>query len=676
MRAEALSALVISADDAFFQSVADCLRWAGSETISRVRTGKAASAELASKRFFYSAVVIHVEEDVYYDVEFIQSLVHGRDASFRSMPVVAIASVKSRQFYAELAGMGLTAVVPAPINRVLLRNTLFKIFRDLQLEYRNPDPRALRRALANGDVEFVEERCIRALQHQPQNPTLCSYLGEVYFRQSKFERALEQANSAIRGATQELPLDAIRLKAKTLHKMGKSDLAFAVVPQLIKSDGRERSAIGGMISVLNSYAGQLKASGKIEEALVYYNLALAEPEATEYRAQLGLNIALAYLAANKLRGAYMAASQSLAASGGKSRKARELIAYIEKNHPPEAFGPEPLQEVRKPLGQPGKAPAPSAVSDAFGLDEFDGLSPGRGDLEAPSQAEIDMGPEDIAALEAELTEEVDLPSASASASGDAPVNKNPASNDVFAAMKMLGAEESIEMQQNPGAFNDSFDGEVTLDSFGDSLGVSGQESADDFDFAVSDTDLAAARQERVPAAQREGGGSPSKSPSPAASELDSALFLALENQNFDSAADALIQDASNELLGDFGELAADPVGFAPEIPAPVRPAPKAVAQPPAVDALKKQAPPAAKPPVVAKPPAAADLKAKKDNPAEPPKDDEADSAAAGDRINWRTMTEESLLAYVMFEKEYPRIKVKPQKMQPRKRVQANFDEFE
>jgi tetratricopeptide (TPR) repeat protein len=665
MRAEALSALVVSADDAFFQSVADCLRWAGSETISRVRTGKAASTELASKRFFYSAVVIHVEEDVYYDVEFIQSLVHGRDASFRSMPVVAIASVKSRQFYAELAGMGLTAVVPAPINRVLLRNTLFKIFRDLQLEYRNPDPRALRRALANGDVEFVEERCIRALQHQPQNQTLCSYLGEVYFRQGKFERALEQANSAIRGATQELPLDAIRLKAKTLHKMGQSDLAFAVVPQLIKSDGRERSAIGGLISVLNSYAGQLKASGKIEEALVYYNLALAEPEANEYRAQLGLNVALAYLAANKVRGAYIAASQSLAASGGKSRKARELIAYIEKNHPPEAFGPEPLQEVRKPLARPGKSPAPSAVADAFGLDEFDGLSPGSPHAEAPIDSEAAIGSEDLAALEAQLTEEVDLPSV-----GDAPMNKSPAPSDVFAAMKMLGAEESVEMQQKTAELNDAFDGEITRDSFGDSLGVTGQESADDFDFAVSDTDLAAARQERVPAGQREGAGSPSKVPSAAPSELDSALFLALENQNFDSAADALIQDASDELLGDLGELAADPVGFAPDLPAPIPPAPKAAMQPPVIGAVKKQPPPAAKSP------AADDLNAKNANPAEPTKDEEADSNAADDRINWRTMTEESLLAYVMFEKEYPRIKVKPQKMQPRKRVQANFDEFE
>ncbi len=668
MRAVALSALVVSADDAFFQSVADCLRWAGSETISRVRTGAAASAELASKRFFYSAVVIHVEEDVYYDAEFIQSLVHGRDSSFRSMPVVAIATVKSRQFFAELSGMGLTAVVPAPINRVLLRNTLFKIFRDLQLEYRNPDPRALRRALANGDVEFVEERCIRALQHQPQNPTLCSYLGEVYFRQGKLERALEQANLAIRGAAQELPLDAIRLKAKTLHKMGKSDIAFAVVPQLIKSDGRERSAIGGMISVLNSYAGQLKASGKIEEALVYYNLALAEPEANEYRAQLGLNISLAYLAANKVRGAYMAASQSLAASGGKLRKARELIAYIEKNHPPEAFGPEPVQEVGKQSGRPGQAPQPKRVSESFGLDEFDGLSPSGPQTQTPIHAEADFGAEDLAALEAQLTEEVDLPSAS----GEAPATRSAAPSDVFSAMKMLGTDEAPEVQQATGPLNDAFDPEMTLDSFGDSLGVSDQMSADDFDFEVSAIDLAASWQERAATAQQDGAGSASKAQSPALSDLDSALFLALENQNFESPADALIQDAAQKLLGDlgdFGDLAADSVGFAPQKPAAIQPAPKAIMQPSPGDTVKKQPPQAAKPPVPA------DLKANADKPAEPTEDDD-DTSAAGGRINWRTMTEESLLAYVMFEKEYPRIKVKPQKVQPRKRVQANFDEFE
>lgn len=664
MRAEALSALVVSADDSFFQSVADCLHWAGSETIGRVRTGKAAAAEIAAKRFFYSAVVIHVEEDVSYEVEFIQSLLHGRDASLRSMPVIAIATVKSREFYAELTSMGLAAVVPAPMNRVLLRNTLFKIFRDLQLEYRSPDPRVLRRALANGDVDFVEERCIRALQHQPQNGLLRSYLGEVYFRQGKFERALEQADAAVAGAAQELPLDAIRLKAKTLHKMGKTELAYAVLPQLIKAQVSERSAIGGMIGVLNSYAGHLKSSGNIEESLVYYNMALAEPEASEYRVQLGLNVALAFFAGNKLSQAYMAASQSLAASGGKSRKARELIAYIEKNHPPAAYGPEPLPDLRKSAVRGAQSSRNRRASDSSGLNEFDGQAASARGGAAWRERQAELGSEDLAALEAQLTEEVDLPPAG----NGAPLNKSPLVNDVFYAMKMLGTEDGSALSTGARAKENPLASSDTLDSVGDSLGIESTASADEFDFEVSDSSLAAAR-EQLKSPNLGKTGSPDF-PSSSLSDLDSALFLAIENQSFDSPADILIQDASRDLFGEFGEFSLEQENVVPQQAAPRLASAKAAAQPPKVGAAKKSVAPAAP----AKPGNAP--AAKGALPAEEVKKEESGIPGEGEKINWRTMSEESLLAYIMFEKEYPRIKVKPQKIQARKRVQANVNEFD
>jgi tetratricopeptide (TPR) repeat protein len=632
MRAEALSALVVATDDAVCQGVAEGLRWVGADRVVRVRSGQSAQAEITKKRFVYSVVVIHIQEDVSYDVGFIETLLHSRDLAFRSMPVVAVAQVRTREFLSELHKLGFKAVFTLPLNRILLRNSLVKIFGELQSDYRSPDPKLLRRALSNGDVDFVEERSIRALRHQPHDPVLKTYLGEVYFRQGKIAEALALATEAVSGSEDVAPIDAQRLMAKVLFKMGKVEDAFNVLPYLVKDQGQDRPAVLGLVPVLNACASHRKAAGQVEEALVYYNLALSEADARKFEHQLCLNVALAHLAGGDVRAAHVAASRSLSSSMGSFQKPLDLVRHIEANFPKEDYLP-------LAVGAPSNG-AKGTAADRYGSmvgrhknrrfdaddgDDLDGEGRGSEAVLTQSSAGQELG------MAGDLTEELDFPE------GATPPPRAPAQqsqkSSVLAAMGRIG--------------QDGFDGldldgeverpEATIDTVGEDLDVTLDLSADDLDFEVSKEALDASRARREPAAELaletmsdNAGMDFSQGEDPFGSELGSALSDALGSDSFGDVGNGLdsVSDGTLALAGGLGgAVASGTIG-------------------------------------------------QKDRTLESVSKESATPSGESRRIKWESMTEDKILTFLMYEGEYPPIKVKPLKFQVNRKFDAVTEEFQ
>lgn len=669
MRAESLSALIVSSDDAFCRSVADCLRWSGAERALRVRTGKAARAELSRKRFFYSVIVIHIIEDSVYDVDFIEGLIRSRDMALRSIPCVAVASATSRAFYAELGQLGFRALVPAPINRVLLRDTFLSIFKELQKEYRNPDLRLLKRALSSGDLDFVEERCTRALQHQADHRSYSAYLGEVYFRQGHLQKALEKSEAAIVALDGGSNADGYRLKAKVLHKMGRSSEAWDVLPFLLKQAGdHEHPCIQGLVPLMNAYAAHLKAAGQVEEALIYYNRALSEPDAREYESPLYLNIALAHMMAQGYLQAYEAAERSLALSGGQSRKAKDLMLFLRKNHP-EVFAPD--------------APAKATLEEKVGAGAI--AQKARRQAAHSAQEEdsssVHMSPEELAALEAELTEDTDLPD-STQAIADDSAHMNPQS--VFQAMEQLGGHEG-----DPFASNDELSFGGTLDSLGDDLFAMEAASPTDFDFEVSADQIALAKEAQAKQLEEFQAQTASLQASASfnlpSSDLDSVLEAALSPQSFESS-DALFEPTGMET-----DLSADLLSLADEIHSQAQ-SPKSkmassintgeISDPrPGLDSdlaslLQRSVSspkPGAQTGKTAEQKKIKGAQAAESNPgllateSQAVPSPEEDESASSHRIKWDVMSRDQIMEFLLFKKEHPPIKVKRLKVQPRRR---------
>lgn len=474
MRAESLNALLVSGDDQFCAYVNDCLRWAGAERIGRVRTGSAAQAVLSKKRFAYSVVVIQIVEDEAFDVRFIESMLNGSDIALRFVPVVAVAAVRTKSFYRELSGLGFSSLVLSPVRRALLRTVFLKLFQKLQSEFRNPDEGMLARALVAGDLDYVEERCARALHHHPDEPLYTALLGETAARRQDWAEALKYAELALKRHSDHAVPEATRLKAKALFHTGKKDEAFALLPQVLrqaKGSGQDGAfLVQGLVPILNQYARQLKSHAKIEEALLYYNKALDEPDGVSVSHQILLNMALARFSDGSYRDSLELARRAADASPDPFAKAERLIELLEGEYAAHLRGDVPETEGLEAKDQPtraGREPEPWADPGSGGfVDASDGLDD-------------------------DLTEEVDFPQ-SFVAERDLSAEKDA----VFAAVKGLGPGEDLLEE---GRLDDDFEGTVPvdLDDIGDGLDLDLESDLDDMDFSVSADDLEQARQQRA-----------------------------------------------------------------------------------------------------------------------------------------------------------------------------------
>lgn len=344
MPLESLNALVISHDDAVFQALSEGLRRVGVAGVLHARSSQAAIAEMRRQKFSVALGVVHIDEEHGYDKVPLRALVQGAEAALRFPATFAVVRARSREFLAEVRSLGFSAVMPLPLNQTLVRLTLNKLVANLEAEYRNPDLEALRRALDKGDLDFVEDRCLKALRRNKQrHPLLGAWLGEVYFRRGRFADALGCIQKVASGASAAGPMasDAIRLLAKTLYKMGRSEEAFSELLRLPGGEAQSRSVVTGLVPVLHAYASQRKAHGHSEEAVVCYEMALREPDARQYEGQLNLNLGLAHAALGQWDAARQAALRSVASSPqGRARKAQDLLRYIESRIPVAAAVPD------------------------------------------------------------------------------------------------------------------------------------------------------------------------------------------------------------------------------------------------------------------------------------------------------------------------------------------------
>jgi tetratricopeptide (TPR) repeat protein len=413
VRMPALGALIVSPDDALSRGLAESLRWVGAENIVRLRHGRAALDEAKRHRFAYKVVVVHIEEHDNFDVEFIEQLLRSRDQAFRSLQSVAVVRSRSREFLAEIHKMGFSSVVTLPLNQNLFRASLARLFAALEAEYRRPDTSALRRALNNGDLDFVEERCAMVLGHDPKHHLAMVLWGEACFRRGRFEEAREWAQKALDTKEDSIAKDARRLFAKSCFALNRTEEAFAAVGVLQEVGASQMSScVQGMIPILNAYASSCKAQGQFEAAIACYRAALTESDGRQYERQLYLNMALACLASGDVRAAYVAASRSAAASGASS-KARELLAHIEKTFSRDEYDPRTVREAE---------PAPDAV---LGLVTSAEQEPRDGGVAS-------LPPETVATQSSDhdLTEEVDLPAKTASLMPPPVVAEEPSLDDV------------------------------------------------------------------------------------------------------------------------------------------------------------------------------------------------------------------------------------------------------
>lgn len=344
MPLESLNALVITQDDAVFQALSEGLRRVGAASVLHARSSQAAVAEMRRQKFSVSVGVVHVDEDLGYDKVPLHALLQGADAALRFPASFAVVRARSREFLAEVRSLGFSAVMPLPLNQTLVRLSLNKLVANLEAEYRNPDLETLRRALDKGDLDFVEDRCLKALRRSKQgHPLLGAWLGEVYFRRGRFADALGCIQKVALGASVADPMasDAIRLLAKTLHKMGRSEEAFSELLRLPGGEAQSRSVVTGLVPLLHAYASQRKAHGHSEEAVACYEMALREPDARQYEGQLNLNLGLAHAALGQWDAARQAALRSVASSPqGRARKAQDLLRYIESRIPVAAAVPD------------------------------------------------------------------------------------------------------------------------------------------------------------------------------------------------------------------------------------------------------------------------------------------------------------------------------------------------